>query len=1223
MKPFKRKKNQDEQEEIITSFRKTLSDNDNVSKISSGGKTVSMHGSSHSINGGKVDNAQFIVIQAKNIRSGFDYKTGETMLKTDIGGKIATHLEYINRADRNTEDDIFDRIFDLSEDKKLEELVFNDKTDSISNKEFSAFEDKVDDYILKDRDDISITKLVNQKAQVDYLKTLKQGKIEGTVYIKDVDMTKIDSTFMKNIHNNNLKTFVELDKKTNQYNLHIQGRMEDLQTNLTNIENSLSKSDLSINEIKTNIMNEKGKMTYKEFNDYKSVSKEKGIDASTRLEISPKEQLNRDQLELLATKLLSETKRLTGKDFDGFFSIHTNTDHNHIHMDFNGSKNQVILSAEQLQFIKVVAAEITLDIVKSADAEKHLEKEMERLEIAKKVQILKDEFNLVKKELAVEREMNISNLSYNLNKNIGITQKEIDLVELKTKYENILSSQKTKLLTERNPEKIKELEKKIGFTEKSLDATNKKITPEMIEKREEFKELFERAKQSLYMNDIKEEHKINSLNNIDTLAFKLTEMKQDRLAEAMKKSAYAEKFNQYFSDYKADKAIKNIFTKDFNTNSENSKSEKLDNSKKAELEKIEKPIRKSSDEFKKVSIKEEVSNQTKIRNSINKEEDPVSYKIEAAKFIDLQIISRGGYDENTLDQWGKWKISKETEGMNDKDKEIKIKEIKEIVETFKENTLKRALELTEAGLLTKNVDKNGVETIAFSDEKAKEILFNNLGLKANKLLDENIKGYKEHDKVEMEKQKELLKIEKEAMKNNLSKDINLIILDNKDDINVKYHKNLELADKANNSSDINVLKELSTNKNEKIRELVAGNSNTTGEILETLSKDKNDNIKLNVIAHQNVSERSINNILSDKSEEFRVEVSLNNKVKPEILDRMTRDESSFVKLGLTKNDNTSAVTLDRLSNIPNEKIKTGVIYNPNVSLKTLEKLSKDDSEDVRRAVAKIDKIDRGIIDHLKSDMSELVKESLAKNTNLSRKDLKEILEKSYSREVKSAIILNPNVASETLEKLSKDDNEKVRIVLSSKENLEDKLFINLSKDDNLDVRKTLAENKTLKENVISEIVKTEKNPDVKVILVKHENIKLDDLKELSEDKSSKVREAVLNNPKYKEFVKDEEAKVKASIKVEETKAVKEEIVGQMMFGPDEDLPTKKVEVENPKQELVIQTFNGPDEDLPSKKSEDKVKIEDIKEVKTDIKTNEDLIKEVKTNIKKEEIKQKI
>lgn len=464
---------------------------------------------------------------------------------------------------------------------------------------------------------------------------------------------------------------------------------------------------------------------------------------------------------------------LFGKDGQGvIFAVHSNTNHNHIHVDINGAKNEVLLSKEQLQTIKVIAAEVALEISPSKEAERHFLKEMERLAEAKLLQSLQDKYNDSRKENAEERHTNLSNLGRAINKEIGLNEKEIKQIAKLEKLEGLAKFQENKIKNSINDKEKETFEKKLGYTKNSIDNFKNSIDKETFEKVQLFKDKWEESKKTNHFKDLKEDYKYKELEAVKEYAEELHKEGKDKLAQSVLKFGQGEKFNKFFDEYTGDRALRNVFSDQFN--------DKLDLSgeKKLEILELKEEIinRKSERGEGKINkeAEEVLSEAREARNAIKQEEDPEGYRIEQLKFIDAQTLTRDGYNIKDVEKWGEWA---KKNGMEEK-----------VVEGYKEASLERADRLVNAGILKE--EKEGV--YKFVDEKSKEILLENVGKSIDIIGEKNIEAYNEikenkNNSIKAEEELQNIKLFNEDIKN---KDINEIIKTHKEEIAPKFRHKL-------------------------------------------------------------------------------------------------------------------------------------------------------------------------------------------------------------------------------------------------------------------------------------------------------------------------------------------------------------------------------------------------------------------------------------------------
>lgn len=269
------------------------------------------------IKGGKIFNStsgvgeQKVIVIAKSSQSGYDKKTGTVARTNKQNGALANgHLDYINR-----------------EEAANQEL----------EKNMSDFNDN-DLYLLSKKEENHISK---EELDKQISKDLKNGKIEGNLIILDTEENR-----NKLKSNKDLKVIKSTDQTTGEDNLIVFGKIKDLK----------KIDEIATNEFKTNIYNKKGNVSYEELNLLKKRNLDKGVPFNLRLEISPKDQVSKEDLIKIVEDTLLKFEASSGKKLDYNFAIHTNTDHIHAHIDIAGDKN-LKFSKEELQLFKTITTE--------------------------------------------------------------------------------------------------------------------------------------------------------------------------------------------------------------------------------------------------------------------------------------------------------------------------------------------------------------------------------------------------------------------------------------------------------------------------------------------------------------------------------------------------------------------------------------------------------------------------------------------------------------------------------------------------------------------------------------------------------------------------------------------------------------------------------------------------------------------------------------------------
>ncbi|SRR5579883_1521195 len=91
-----------------------------------------------------------------------------------------------------------------------------------------------------------------------------------------------------------------------------------------------------------------------------------------------------------------------------------------------------------------------------------------------------------------------------------------------------------------------------------------------------------------------------------------------------------------------------------------------------------------------------------------------------------------------------------------------------------------------------------------------------------------------------------------------------------------------------------VLKQLATDKNEKVRSRVAENPNVSPSILQELAKDISPEVRLSAAENPNLPASVLESLANDPNEDVRLGLSSNRKVPVHILQQLAEDENVYV-----------------------------------------------------------------------------------------------------------------------------------------------------------------------------------------------------------------------------------------------------------------------------------------------------------------------------------------
>lgn len=302
--------------------------NRNISSLSGG---ISFNGGT--INGGKISNGstttQKVIVIAKSYNSGYNSKTKTVKTNKEAGKSASEHLDYINKEDRNEERNMVIEQFD----NVLENEIY-----------------------LYSKGEMNLVNTENLAKKIE--SDLRTGKIENSFSFEADDKILEDKALLKDISKNN-KLYVENEAKIGKVKIHLKGNKESLELAINTINKKEDKNleVAKIKDIDTNLYNKFGEqINYRDFNKKKKDLKEKGARGVLSLEVSPAENLSSEELKAVILNSIEKMEQASNKNLDWNFTIHTNTEHTHAHIDVLDNK-ALRFSKEQLQAFKTLITE--------------------------------------------------------------------------------------------------------------------------------------------------------------------------------------------------------------------------------------------------------------------------------------------------------------------------------------------------------------------------------------------------------------------------------------------------------------------------------------------------------------------------------------------------------------------------------------------------------------------------------------------------------------------------------------------------------------------------------------------------------------------------------------------------------------------------------------------------------------------------------------------------
>lgn len=471
-------------------------------------------------------------------------------------------------------------------------------------------------------------------------------------------------------------------------------------------------------------------LTHDELKDLKSNIEE--LAGVHHLAISAGQDLDREENAIMVRNTMSRFKEETGKNMEYVFAFHTDkldkdgeikNAHAHIVMYSETNKNDIMINNEQLQMLKIIAAEETLKILDDrGDHDKFLEREIQHSkELHEKIQISNDlmnQFKESKSDLAVEEQFNLK-IEFAKQEN-PFSKEDLEIFSQLQKakgYETHLER------TNGDEKKLEFIKEKIGALENSLE--DKNIEEKLKAMIEDFKS--SDAAKSIHSNATDErlieasktgreiekqtgfKDKEEQLIDRELTSNRDIKFSTDSAVESLLKGK--DQLEQEFKDMKE-------FGKDFVSLSNAEKIQEL--SKNADRSaSMDSHEMKSEAEAKASTVASE-RNQLKEENS-----DSLLFKQKQQEFMNLKFVEKDGLNMNELNEWKSNVVS------NNQLSETNAQQ-------FLDNSIKHAEELVKAGIFDENYK--------FTDERSREILLTNADKSVEKIAEinlEDLKGNKE------------------------------------------------------------------------------------------------------------------------------------------------------------------------------------------------------------------------------------------------------------------------------------------------------------------------------------------------------------------------------------------------------------------------------------------------------------------------------------------------
>ncbi|AEP36237.1 LPD38 domain-containing protein [Taylorella asinigenitalis] len=246
-----------------------------------------------------------------------------------------------------------------------------------------------------------------------------------------------------------------------------------------------------------------------------------------------------------------------------------------------------------------------------------------------------------------------------------------------------------------------------------------------------------------------------------------------------------------------------------------------------------------------------------------------------------------------------------------------------------------------------------------------------------------------------------------------------------------------------------------------VRIEVARNSNANNDTLKKLAKDINGIIREALAESQQKLDGDILRILSkDKSDFVRQRVAQHSSTPVDVLEELSHDIDAYVRENVARNINTSLSVLKELSNDKHAMVRKEVSKNSNIPADILEQLSKDKNKPVRENVARNINTPATALKELSNDKHVNVREAVAQNSTTPIDILKK-LSKDSEHSVQFKVAVNPNTPVETLRELSNRKNLGIKLRVARNKNTPLDVLEKFFNSDNINLNEVASFNITL------------------------------------------------------------------------------------------------------------------------------------------------------------------
>ncbi len=408
----------------------------------------------------------------------------------------------------------------------------------------------------------SFSKLFNQnnEQKVGKLKLSKSKKSSSISSSKGNSSSNTVSAGGKGVQVNNKTIVVKSNTTTTGFNYKTGSTMSKsdvggtASASLNYIDrDSANQHETELDDRLSNTYTLDKQLTNDEVSDTKKELREEGAEGLRRdiISLNHDDKLDKDDHIEIARNSIQKFHEETGKKADVYMSFHSNTEHNHVHINSVGSKEDVKITKEQLQMLKVITAKETALKLDEKELKhslhKHIEREEKTLERHSGLQKAFDSQNKDLKNLEADRNSKMEQAFSKYSNNNSFSQEEVKQLQQIQKTSGYV--QHLEKSQEKNPseETAAKLEKAKSWESSLKD----KVSIETQDKFEHLQKQIKEFPETKEAQDINKEHLLKQQEVLNKTANKADDLNFKKSADSLRDKSdnlSSKKLNSFSTD---------------------------------------------------------------------------------------------------------------------------------------------------------------------------------------------------------------------------------------------------------------------------------------------------------------------------------------------------------------------------------------------------------------------------------------------------------------------------------------------------------------------------------------------------------------------------------------------------------------------------------------------------------------------------------------------------